>query len=442
MLVQSCIAGETIVNLVASVERGIREEKLAPGEKLPPIRTVASHLGVSPATVAGAYRQLQQRGFLVSQGRRGTAVSARPPLGLIAAPIRVRDGIVDCATGNPDRRLLPDLDAALKAVRREQTLYDADPNHPDLVRLGVAMFRENGIETDGISIVNGSLDGIERALAEVLRPGDRVAVEDPCFTGVLDLIRSRGLVPVPVEVDQSGIVPQSLREALALKPGALIVTPRAQNPTGAAFTAERIGELKGILAEFPELYVIEDDYVGAVSGVPYHGLFDSGRPRWAVVRSLCKALGPDLRIALVAGDAQTLANIQGRQVLGVRWVSHLLQDMAVYYLRDPQTLERLNDARDLYTQRRDALVKALQERGIAAWGRAGFNVWVPVPEEASVAQQLLQAGWMVTPGERFRLQSPPAIRVTTASLEESEAERLADAIAACLQNERGRVASV
>ncbi len=430
-MIQTCIRGKSLVKLAASIEQGIRSGALKPGEKLPTIRSVAEALELAPATVAGAYRQLQQRGFLVAQGRRGTLVSARPPLS-VASPLAAKEGVINCATGNPDRRLLPKLAPALGAVRRVQSLYDEDPNSPELVELGLMMFRNDGIPTGGICTVNGSLDGIERALAEHLFPGDRVAVEDPCFTGILDLIRSRGLVPIPVKLDDEGILPEALTSALSLKPKALIVTPRAQNPTGAAFTPARTRALKQVLAKVPDLFVIEDDYQGDISGASYHGLCDIERERWTVVRSLCKAFGPDLRIALQAGDEQTLSTIQGRQVLGMRWVSHLLQDMAVYYLKDAKTHEVIGRARQIYTTRREALVAALEALGVPCYGRSGFNVWVPVTDEAAVAQHLLNAGWLVTPGQRYRLESPPGIRVTISSLGEKDASRLAAEIGNCV----------
>ena len=367
----------------------------------------------------------------MSHGRRGTVVSSRPPLP-IASPLQARDGVIDCATGNPDPKLLPKLAPALAAIRREQTLYDEDPNHPELVQVGLSLFQADGVPTTGICTVNGSLDGIERALAEHLFPGDRIAVEDPCFTGVLDLIRSRGLVPVPVALDQSGILHEALTEALKLKPKALIVTPRGQNPTGAAFTVSRARALKKVLASCPDLFVIEDDYEGSISGADYVGLCDGKRARWTVVRSLCKAFSPDLRIAIQAGDPETLAHIQGRQVLGIRWVSHLLQDMAVYYLKDKKTAQLIEKAEDTYTNRRTAFIEALKQEGVQAYGKSGFNVWVPVPDEAYVAQRLLQAGGLVTPGHRYRLQSSPAIRVTVSALPESDAKKLAREIGECL----------
>ncbi len=433
-MVQIAIRGDSLVKIVASIEAAIRAGRLAPGERLPSVRGLAKHLELSPATVAGAYRQLQRRGLVVTEGRRGTMVSHRPPLPLPLPgdflPEAV-EGVRDCASGNPDPALLPDIGPALGAVRRRHMLYDDDPNDRTLVDLARAQFEADGVAAERMCMVNGSLDGIERALSESLVGGDRVVVEDPCFTGVLDLVRARGLVPVPVAVDDAGMLPEPLAKALAMKPKALLVTPRAQNPTGAALTADRAAALRVVLSEVPELLVIEDDYEGAISGVPYVGLCE-GRRRWTVVRSLSKSFGPDLRLALLAGDEVTLAHIQGRQVLGMRWVSHWLQDMAVHFLQSDETKRVLERAAETYARRRRALLEALAERGVRAHGRSGFNVWVPVPDEAIMAQHLLQAGWLVRPGQRYRLASAPAIRVTTAALPAAEAVCLADAIAAVL----------
>jgi DNA-binding transcriptional MocR family regulator len=73
---------------------------------------------------------------------------------------------------------------------------------------------------------------------------------------------------------------------------------------------------------------------------------------------------------------------------------------------------------------------ALAARGIEAAGDSGLGVWVPLADEAAAVSELLVQGWAVSPGERYRIRSAPGIRVTTATLEPDEAERLADAIAA------------
>lgn len=83
-----------------------------------------------------------------------------------------------------------------------------------------------------------------------------------------------------------------------------------------------------------------------------------------------------------------------------------------------------------YGQRRDALVQALAERGIEAHGRSGMNVWVPVPDETGAVTRLLRAGWAVAPGARFRMSSPPGVRLTVSGLAMDEIGQVADAVAA------------
>ena len=174
--------------------------------------------------------------------------------------------------------------------------------------------------------------------------------------------------------------------------------------------------------------MIEDDYVSRVAGAPYVPVYGA-EGRWAVVRSLSKVLGPDLRIAVVAGDPLTISRIEGRQRLGPGWVSHILQQVAAVLLREQATAQLLERAERVYAERRRALVSALAARGIEAAGDSGLGVWLPLAEEAAAARELLAQGWAVSPGERYRFHSAPALRITTADLEPDEAEHLADALA-------------
>ncbi len=83
-----------------------------------------------------------------------------------------------------------------------------------------------------------------------------------------------------------------------------------------------------------------------------------------------------------------------------------------------------------YGDRRDALLGALAERGVGAHGRSGMNVWVPVADETGTVARLLHAGWAVAPGARFRIASPPAVRLTVSGLTARDIVVLADAVAA------------
>jgi DNA-binding transcriptional MocR family regulator len=410
--------------LASEIERDVRRGRLRPGDLLPTVRSHAEVLGASPTTVAAAYRLLRQRGIVVGDGRRGTRVS---PTRAIAdrSPMTIPRGVRDLATGNPDPSLLPSIQ--LPVV--ESRLYGESPHVARLIELATAQFAADRVATDAVTVVGGALDGVERVLQSHLAPGDRVVVEDPGYTGVLDLLPAMGLVPAPVAVDGEGITASGLNRAIALGAKAVILTPRAQNPTGAALTEGRARTLRRFLGD---VLVIEDDHAGAISGAPARSVAGKS-PHWAVVRSVSKSLGPDLRVAVLAGDPTTVARVEARQRVGAGWVSHLLQHAVVKLWTDRGVQAQLRRATTIYGARRTALVQALRERGLPAFGASGLNVWMPVSGEQEVVAGLLERGWAVTAGERFRVRSEPGIRITTATLEPGEAETLAVDIAAVLR---------
>ena len=382
---------------------------------------------MSPATVAAAYRTLKQRGLVSANRRRGTVVANQPPLRVIGGP-PLPPSVRDLASGNPDPALLPPLGPALARLDPEHKLYGGPVKLPRLVELAAADFAADGIDGD-IAVVGGALDGIERVLQTQLRLGDRVVVEDPSWPRITDLIFALGLEPEPVAVDQRGLVPDALERALQGGARAVIATPRGQNPTGAALDAERGRLLREVIGRHPTVLLVEDDYVAPVAGAPYVSLHDASS-RWAVIRSLSKVLGPDLRVAPMAGDPLTISRVEGRQLLGPGWVSHLLQQTAAQLWASAATRKLLARAERTYGERRTALVDALAGRGITAYGKSGLGVWVPLAEEVATVQLLLERGWAVSPGERYRFHAPPGIRITTTSLEPSAARELAAAFEA------------
>jgi DNA-binding transcriptional MocR family regulator len=431
------IRGTTAREIAHSAEAAIREGLLDTGDALPTVRALAGRLGTSPATVGAAYRILRERGLVLADGRRGTRVAPRPALrtptqaGPPDEPRENPPGVRDLAIGLPDPALLPPMAPALARVDIEQKLRigGLERSDPELLGLARAAFEADRIPAGAVAVVAGAFDGIERVLQAHLRPGDRVIVEDPAYIGILDLLRALGLIPVAVPVDESGLLPDSFGHALTRGAEAVLIVPRAQNPVGSALDADRTAELEAILGAHTDVLLIEDDHAGAVSGAPPASLVPHPWPRWAVIRSVSKTLHPDLRLALMAGDELTIARVEGRQALGPRWVSHVLQAIVVELLRDPSFDTISRTACDNYASRRRALIDALAEHGIAARGRSGLNVWVPVREEAPVLRALLDAGWLVIAGERFRIETPPGIRVTTATLEEHNAPAVAAAIA-------------
>jgi DNA-binding transcriptional MocR family regulator len=429
--VQYRISGDTASAIAGSIEAGIRDGRLASGAAVPPVRALATTLRVSPSTVAAAYRVLTSRGLLHSEGRRGTRVRSRPPLPTrrtVPVPAHARD----LANGRPNPALLPDLGPALRRIDATQRSYGEDANLSALLTAAKRQLAADRIPSDALAVAGGALDGIERALQAHLRPGDRIAIEDPGYPGVIDLVAALGLEPEPLDLDDAGVLPAALARAIDRHARACILTPRAQNPTGAAFDAARAAELRRVLRPHPDFFVLEDDHAGPIAGTPAFSVCDATRTRWVVVRSVSKSLGPDLRLAVLTGDPTTIARVEGRQLVGTGWVSHVLQRLVATLWADASTTATVRRAAATYAARRQGLIDALARRRVTAFGRSGLNVWVPVPEEIPVVQALLDAGFAVNGGERYRLASGPAIRVTITTLEADEVEPLADAIAASL----------
>src|SRR6476661_4086083 len=230
-LMQSIGTGAGAATIAGTIEAGIADGRLGPDDRLPTVRELATALEVSPATVAAAYKDLGQRGLISANRRRGTVVASQPPL-------RVRGA----------RPALARIDPAHK-------LYGGPAKLPRLAALAQADFAADGISGE-LAIAGGAMDGIERVLQAHLRAGDRVAVEDPGWPRIGDLIRALGLRPEPVAVDQSGPVPGELARALERGARALIVTPRGQNPTGAAVDPSRARDLREILARHRHVVLI------------------------------------------------------------------------------------------------------------------------------------------------------------------------------------------
>ncbi|MFJ4501877.1 aminotransferase class I/II-fold pyridoxal phosphate-dependent enzyme [Streptomyces sp. NPDC088864] len=431
MLGEYRISGRRAQDIAASVERGVGSGELEPGQVLPPMRELAVFLEVNPNTVAAAYRILRERGVIETGGRRGSRVRPRPA-GTTRGSIRVEapPGVRDLGDGNPDPALLPRLGEAFAAVAEayahEPGLYGGAFVDPEFAALARAALDADGVPAGPVAVASGSLDGIERVLAAQLRPGDPVAVEDPGWGGLLDLVPALGMRPLPVALDDEGPLPDALEAALRAGARAVVVTDRAQNPTGAAVSGARADRLRAVLARHPGVLLIEDDHGHAIVDQPLHPLAGV-TDRWAFIRSTAKAYGPDLRVAVLTGDEVTVDRVTGRQRLGPGWVSRLLQRTVVHLWKtgavDP------DEVAASYARRRDALVRALADRGVEAHGRSGMNVWVPVSDETGAVARLLQAGWAVAPGARFRIDAPQAVRLTVSSLTEADIGPLADAVA-------------
>jgi DNA-binding transcriptional MocR family regulator len=424
----------TARGLVTAVTAAIREGLLPPGTRLPPIRTIATQLGLSPTTVSAAWSLLARSGTIRTEGRRGTTVTDVGAIGTgryRRALQRTSEFRLDLSTGVPDSRLLPDLRPALRSLTTAGTpsSYLDDPVLPELVDV---LANDWPYPAAAFTITDGAMDAIELIARTTMRFGDRVAVEHPGFPPLLDLLDALGVETVGIPVDESGLDLPALTAALDSPVAAVVLQPRAQNPTGVSMTEHRAREVAQVLSG-SDAVVVEDDSAGAIAHDPAISIGRWLPDRTLHIRSFSKSHGPDLRLAAVSGPSALIAELTARRQLGQGWSSRLLQRILLHLLTDPRTVDVLDHARREYARRRSAAVQRLEEHGIRVAGTDGLNLWVPVHDENAAVVRLASQGVGVAPGAPFAVlpDQQRHVRVTVGLLGTEEQSVIDQLAAAC-----------
>lgn len=422
--------------IAGAIARQIRQGDLSPGERLPTVRDVAAELGVSPATVSEAWQALRRAGLIESRGRAGSFVRTEPRPWLsprVQGLVGYVEGLpLDLSRGTPDPRLLPALAPALARVRptADTNVYQETPVLPELREVLEDTWP---YEAEMITVVNGSQDAVARTLEQVVGFGDRVAIESPGFPAFLDMLDVIGAEIVPLELDAEGVTVASLTAALKGKPSAVVLQPRAQNPTGASMSPRRAEDLaRAVKRSRSSAVVIEDDHSGAISVGPDVSLGRWLPDRVVHIRGFSKSHGPDLRIAALGGPAEVLDRVVARRMLEAGWTSRMLQTILLDLLVEPRSVAAVDAARRTYAERQAAVCAALSEHGVEVTTPDGINLWLPVADERAALVQLTTSGIRAAGGSPF-LAVPAAedhVRVTTGLVEVAAASHVAAALAA------------
>jgi DNA-binding transcriptional MocR family regulator len=399
--------GRSSHDVASALGRVITGGELAPGTRLPTVRSLARAMGVSPTTISATWNQLIRAGLLTTKGRNGTFVASGRSLPRARRyRVVVEMGLgarLDLSTGIPDPELLPDVASVAGRLQRHPltTSYQDRAVLPDLEEL----LRDRWpFEPEALTVVDGALDAIDRVTTDVVRFGDRVIVEHPCFPPVLDLLELLGAEAVPVELDEDGVTPASLAAALDQLPVLWHTQPRAQNPTGVSTTPSRLRELAGVIRRHPhgpEVLIVEDDHSGDIASAAPSSLGRHLPSQVVHIQSFSKSHGPDLRLAAVGGVGEVVERLSVRRMLGPGWSSRILQAVLLELLRDEAATERVERARATYQQRRRNVADALRSHDVVTAGRDGINLWVPVTDERTALVSLAAQGIAVAPGSPF-----------------------------------------
>jgi 2-aminoadipate transaminase len=242
-----------------------------------------------------------------------------------------------------------------------------------------------------VLISNGSLQGFV-FLAQRLAPGRRVLVEDPTYDRPLKILRELGAEIVPVAMDDEGLDPDALADALgAGEPPAFLYTiPTFQNPSGRTLSTERRRRVVELAAD-ADLLVLEDDPYGLIrfEGEPQPSLFDLSGKTIAYSSSFSKTIAPGVRVGWFVFSEELTRDLEA--VANATYITPaLLGEAAVYeFVRRGNFEPNLVRVNGLLKARRDAMMSALAEHlPESTWSKpsGGYFTWLEFPEGVDAAE--------------------------------------------------------
>jgi DNA-binding transcriptional MocR family regulator len=322
------------------VQSLIEEGTLQPGDRIPSVRRMHKQMNVSISTVLEAYRLLEDRGFIGARPQSGYFVKqtsllsyrdepkpSTPPRRIyqvdssIAFRINValRDpSIIRLGAAVADPQLFPikALNRLMGQVMRQYPeichAYDPLPGCEPLRHEVARRLMDAGcsITPEQILVTNGTTEALYLSLRAVTKPGDTVAIESPCYYGLLEILESLHLQALELPTHtREGLILEELEAALQQgNIAACAVVSNFSNPLASCMSDEKKKQLVEILETY-DVPLVEDDVYGDLG-------FDGNRPkaikafdRKGLVlycASCSKTLSPGLRVGwAVPGRYQT-----------------------------------------------------------------------------------------------------------------------------------------
>ncbi|MGZ5416953.1 MAG: aminotransferase-like domain-containing protein [Nocardioides sp.] len=325
------------------------------------------------------------RGMTASEIRALFSVASRPE-------------VVSLAGGMPNISGLP-LDVVGEAIGElvaqhgtTAMQYGSGQGDPVLREQICDVMRLEGIEAhpDDVVVTVGSQQAVDLVTRIFCDPGDVVICEAPSYVGALGVFRAYQADVVHVEMDEHGLVPQALRDAIATCQAAgrrikfLYTIPNYHNPAGVTLSLERRREILEI-CRAADVLVLEDNPYGLLG-------FDEGPLRAMradeadgviYLGSFSKTFAPGFRVGWVLAPHAVREKLVLAQESATLCPPAFSQMAVSAYLTKHDWLGQIKQFREMYRERRDAMVDALDDLMPAAarWNvpTGGFYVWVNLP---------------------------------------------------------------
>lgn len=411
--------------LAAAITQDILSGNIPTGARLPPHRQVAGDLGVSIGTVTRAYSTLQRQGLVKSEKGRGMFVTSQTP-----QMSRRLDLSVNTPPPVVTGRMLTD------AMSRIGVAADADfftrytppgglPEHRLMLAQMIA--RDHGLSIDPahVIITEGAQQGLFLAMAAA--PAGPLAIEQLTYPGALRAAKQLQRPLIPLAMDDQGILPQALEEALNsdTPPTMLYLVPSIQNPTGAVMGVKRRKAIAK-LAQRADLTIIEDDVYSVFAPDKLPPIAQFAPDHVMYVGGLSKCLAPGIRVGYIATPARWLDALNGWLLATQTTTSPLSSWLMAHWITEG-LVDAIAQSVRLEARRRNRLARPMLGPWLAPMHGDALHAWLPM--ETARAREIVlaasQSGITLAPPDAFMADpnlSMSGLRVCFGGLNDSELE--------------------
>ncbi len=420
--------------VMGAIRDRIAGRRLAPGARLPSIRTFAAAMAVSKSTVVEAYDRLAAEGAIEARRGSGFFVAGPPqpfspadlgprleravdPFWVSRQTLDAGDTVLKPGCGWLPADWLPQesLRRALRALSRSSDETLADYGTP----LGLAPLRQwlsrrlagHGIEAapDQILLTESGTQALDLVCSLLVEPGDTVLVDDPCYFNFHALLRAHRVRMVGVPFGPNGPDLAAFEQVLSEhRPRLYVTNSGLHNPTGASLSPVVAHRLLKLSEPFG-LTIVEDDIFAdfELEPAPRLAAFD-GLERVVQIGSFSKSLSASVRCGYIAARRDWIEGLIDLKIAGSFGTGRLAGELVLGVLKDGGYRRHMDALRARLARAMGEAAARLHALGIEPWiePRGGMFLWCRLPEgldSAVIAQRLLAQDIVLAPGNVYSL---------------------------------------
>lgn len=446
-----------VSQIVCAIQAQIEDRVLRPGARLPAIRQLADHHGISRFTVVEAYDRLVAQGYLQSRRGAGFFVATREertpptlPAGQAQQAIDVAWLLRRALSDQPDLLKvgvgwLPpswlDSEAINKAVRQlvrgpespvRFSCYGEPNGYRPLREQLRVMLAALDIEAhpEQIVLTHGATQALDLIARYYLRPGDTVLVDDPGYFNLFGALRLLGAHLVGVPRLEDGPDTEALSALAAQhKPKLFITHSVLHNPTSSSLSPAKAFRVLQIAAEH-DFMIVEDDTYGDLHTGPGTRLCALDQlQRVIYVSSFSKTLSANVRVGYFACNNELAAALTDIKLLTAVSSTEFSEQIIHRLLIDGHYRKHVERLQSRLAERTTRVARMLESCGLMfRQPDSGMFIWASVPglaDASALAERAEQAGIVLAPGKIFRpqLQASPFLRINVAQATDMRFQR-------------------